>query len=61
MSVIQPPKGGPKAIEDTPIVAVIAKIIGICFLSNNRYIQENIIGIKAPPVKPCIALKATTR
>ena len=45
----------------SPIVAVIDKIIGICFLSNKRYIHEKSKGIKLPPVNPCIALKATIK
>ena len=60
ISVKKPPIAGPKAIDETPTVAVKDKANGNCLGVNNIYIHENIRGISAPPKNPCIILNDTT-
>ena len=56
-SVRTPPNIGPKAIDETPIVAAIDNIKGISLGLKRMYILAIIMGIIAPPEIPCSPLK----
>ena len=56
-SVRIPPNIGPKAIDETPIVAAIDNIKGISLGLKRMYILAIIMGIIAPPKIPCSPLK----